>query len=75
MVEPGLILTGVVTVGGILIWALRQEGRINAHDKEHEEHRKEIEKVRVSSEQRHSELREDISYIRERIDTALKNGH
>ncbi len=45
-----------------LVWAVRQEGRVNAHDRELNAHAK-----------RHDELRDDISYIRERIDSAL-NG-
>lgn len=51
---------GVPTAIAAVVWAVRQEGRLNAHDRQHAEHDK-----------RHGELREDISYIRERIDSAL----
>lgn len=73
--DIGAIITGVLTVSGILIWALRQEGRINANEKMHQDTREEIERVRETAEKRHDQLREDIVYIRERIDKALNNGH
>lgn len=41
---------------GVIVWLVRLEGRINAHD------------LILSS------LREDVRYIRDRIDRAL-NGH
>lgn len=69
--EPGLILTGVITMSGILIWAVRQEGRLNAHDREHEEHRKRDDQQKTDVATFRTEVREDLNYIRERIDEAL----
>lgn len=48
--------------GGVVVWAVRQEGRLNLHERMHMEHAR-----------RHDEMRSDVSYIRERIDRAL-NG-
>lgn len=47
-----------------LVAFVRLEGRVNGHDREHLEHSK-----------RHTEMREDLSYIRERIDRALNGKH
>ena len=64
MTEPGLVLSAVVTFVALVAWAVRQEGRINSHDKELLDHAK-----------KHDELREDISYIRNRIDSAVGRHH
>jgi hypothetical protein len=58
----GEVLTGIGIVVAAVAWAVRQEGRINLHAALHEEHAK-----------RHAEIKEDVNYIRERIDRAL-NG-
>lgn len=57
------IVLGVgAAVVGICAWLFRLEGRVNTHDVEHHQHRKS-----------HEEIKVDISYIRQRIDSAL-NG-
>lgn len=61
--DSGMVIAGVAYLVGSIVWAVRQEGRINMHEKQHENHEK-----------RHDEIARDISYIRERIDRAL-NGH
>lgn len=53
------IAAPLIAVG---IWLLRLEGRVNGHDRDHTEHLR-----------RHNELRDDVTYIRDRIDRAL-NG-
>ena len=61
-----LPLAFVVPAGAYIIavavWLVRIEGRVNGHDKEHKQHS-----------DRQEEMREDLQYIRERIDRAL-NG-
>lgn len=59
----GELVTGAVTLVALVAWAVRQEGRINLHAALHEEHAK-----------RHAEIKEDVNYIRERIDRALNGG-
>lgn len=58
----------VMTIGGAvisgLVWLVRLEGRVNGHDREHKQHA-----------DRHEEMREDLAYIRERIDKALNGRH
>ena len=54
------LLETVLSIGvpavGVIVWAVRIEGRVNAHD----------EQIRG--------VREDVHYIRNRIDRAI-NGH
>lgn len=47
---------------GICAWLFRLEGRVNTHDTKHDQHAL----CRL-------EMREDLRYIRERIDFALDN--
>lgn len=60
-------LQTAMTVGApalmAVVWLVRLEGRINGHDRE-----------LTAAEKRDAELREDVKYIRDRIDRAL-NGH
>lgn len=60
--DASAVIPVVIAFVGVVVWAVRLEGRVNAHDRAHEEHK-----------QRHEELRSDLTYIRERIDRAL-NG-
>lgn len=57
-------LFGIATpaIGG-LIWLVRLEGSVRGHEQRFE-----------VVDRRHDELREDVKYIRDRIDRAL-NGH
>lgn len=61
--NPDLVALGSLAVPGI-VWLVRLEGRINAHDRElrllEENHRSAFE-----------QLRSDVAYIRDRIDRAL----
>ena len=63
MVE-GWMLTAGAFVIGYIVWLVRLEGRVNGHDREHKEHK-----------DRHDEMREDLAYIRQRIDKALNGKH
>jgi hypothetical protein len=49
----------IPTVAG-LAWLFRLEGRINGHDTQHKQHQ-----------ERHDQMREDLAYIRQRIDHVL----
>lgn len=51
----GLAVAMALPAGGVVVWLLRLEGRVN------------------TNQALHNELREDVKYIRERIDRAL-NG-
>ena len=70
------IIMGLVGtwVSGV-IYAIRQEGRINLHDKRHDDHEKRFEELRGDTENLRSEMREDLDYIRNRIDAALNGRH
>lgn len=60
-----LMAPAVLTAGiSFVVWLVRLEGRVNGHDREHKEHTR-----------RHEEMRDDISYIRRRIDSALNGRH
>lgn len=68
----------VALAGGVVIWAVRQEGRLNAHDKmienqdkRHDEHVIARERMRQEMLARHQEIRADLAYVRDRIDRAL----
>lgn len=56
MPSDAMLLFGVSSVVGGIVWLVRLEGRVNAHD------------------EALKQTREDISYVRKRIDEAL-NGH
>lgn len=56
-------LSAIGLVVGGLVWLIRLEGRVNTHDQRHTQH-----------DEDRKEMRDDISYIRNRIDRAL-NGY
>ena len=58
--DAGTWLGATVTVVGAIVWLVRLEGRVNGHDREHAQHK-----------ERHDDMRSDIAYIRQRIDSAL----
>lgn len=62
--DAGVVVTVTASAVAVVVWLVRLEGRVNGHDREHKIHA-----------DRHEELREDISYIRERIDSALNGRH
>lgn len=53
-----------VPLVGALGWLFQLKGRLDGHDTQHAAHK-----------QAHEELREDIHYIRNRIDRALNGRH
>ena len=63
----GAITAALGGVLGVVIWSVRQEGRINLHTKQFEG----VYEKFTDHEKRHEELRSDILYIRQRIDDAL----
>lgn len=71
MSEAGILtVIGMAVLG--LVFAIRIEGRVNAHDKEidrlREDHDKEIAQLRTDTQTAVKEMRDDVRYIRERID-------
>lgn len=59
-VDVQLVMGIGVPAVGLIVWLVRLEGRINGHDIQHKQ-----------AAERHDEMRQDISYIRNRIDAAL----
>lgn len=57
---------GAAVVGAV-VWLVRLEGRVNSHDRELADHKK-------HTSEDISQLREDVKYIRDRIDRALGTG-
>jgi hypothetical protein len=56
-IEPEVLLSvGIPVLGGV-VWLVRQEGRINTHEEKHKQH-----------EERAREIKEDLSYIRTKLD-------
>lgn len=62
---------GLVPILGAAAWFGRLEGRVNGHDKTHEEHKQAIADLKRDTQRQHDEIKEDIRYIRERIDQAV----
>ena len=59
--------TGVWIIGSLLagiIWGMRLEGKVLAHDRE-------LQQLRMDITNAVSQVREDLRYIRDRIDKAL----
>ncbi len=63
-VGVGEVLSAAVLVVGIIVWAVRLEGRINAADRA-------LGDVKAQHAQAVQQFREDLAYIRQRIDAAL----
>ena len=66
---------GVVGIVSGLAWLFRLEGRINGHDGEHKEHRRRHDAIEAEHRRDNDQMREDLSYIRSRIDAALNGRH
>jgi hypothetical protein len=70
---------GILTVIGMavtgLVWGLRIEGKVDAHDKELDRirlaHDKEIAQLRTDTQAAVKEMRDDVRYIKERIDALV----
>ncbi len=58
--ELGTQVTIGLAVVSALIWAVRQEGRVNNHDELHKQHRERAEQVRMEAMSRDSEIREEL---------------
>ncbi len=58
--ELGTQVTIGLAVVSALIWAVRQEGRVNNHDELHKQHRERAEQVRLEAMARDSEIREEL---------------
>jgi hypothetical protein len=69
----GEFLTAGGLAVGVIVWLVRMEGRLNGVQQAHEEHVKTNDREHAQHHKRHEEMRDDITYIRERIDRAL-NG-
>lgn len=63
------------TIGAVfvasLVWLIRLEGRVNAHDLEHNSHKERNEELRAGQTRQYDDLRADLAYIRARIDAVL----
>lgn len=59
-IESGAALTVAGSFVGAVIWLIRLEGRVNTNEALH-----------ATLKDSHDELKDDVRYIRERIDTAL----
>jgi hypothetical protein len=57
-------LTLALVGAGALIWFVRLEGRVNAQDLQ-------IRTTATTSQQENKQIREDLQYIRQRLDLAL----
>ncbi len=66
----------VSTVVVVVVWLVRMEGRVNTQEQRHTDHIQANSKEHEQHKKRHEELRDDILYIRDRIDRAINgNGH
>lgn len=71
MLEPGMLLTLGVTAVGVVVWSVRQEGRLNAHDKLFElKDRILIEREKLLDE-RHTDLKARLVRIETKLDAAV----
>lgn len=61
MLDVGVALA----VGGIVVWSVRQEGRINGHDKLFEEREKQ-------TDDRYEELKQRLTRIETKLDHSIR---
>lgn len=61
-VESGAALTVALSFIGGIVWLIRLEGRVNTNEALH-----------ATLKENHDELKDDVRYIRERIDRALNH--
>ena len=66
-VDLGLLLAVAILALGGLIWLIRLEGRVVAHDAI-------LLDFKRINELAHNEMREEVHYIRMRIDSAINSG-
>jgi len=83
--ELGTQVTIGLAVVGAIVWAVRQEGRVNNHDDLHKQHQKRDEEIRAESLDRDTEMREqaasrynelrgEMQYFRQRVDAWFGPG-
>lgn len=65
VMEPGILITVVLTCVGAIVWAVRVEGRVNGHDKVF------IDLSKLLDE-RHTAITTRLERIEAKIDTGLK---
>jgi hypothetical protein len=65
MVTGETLLGAVVVAVGALVWAVRIEGQVRAHERE-------IDQLRRDTETKIRQIHDAIDYIRQRIDRALE---
>lgn len=66
--ETGILLFGVTSVAGVATWSLRQEGRINGHDKLFEEREKQLIAVQAQNYERHQDTKARLERIERKLD-------
>ena len=67
--DPGVV-TGVLTAAaGAIGWAIRQEGRINGHEKLFAEREKVLIAVQAQSLERHNDTKERLERIERKLDS------
>ena len=83
--ELGTQVTIGLAIVGALVWAVRQEGRVNNHDTLHQQHVKRDEEIRAEALDRDTEMREqsairfaelrtEMQYFRQRVDAWFGPG-
>lgn len=63
--SENFVIWALGILGMVIVWAVRIEGKVNAHDRE-------IEQLRADTKGEMATLREDVRYIRDRIDVVLE---
>ena len=70
------VMVGLAGLGG-LVWLIRLEGRVVAHDHQVSDLRvmneQEHTQIRAGNDQDHEQMREELHYIRMRIDAAVNS--
>lgn len=74
VLEPGILLTIALTVIGGIIWAVRVEGRVTAHDESFAALDKLLEERDEHIKDRHNEVAARLTRIETKIDAGFKNG-
>ena len=69
------MIWGVSTIGVIIIWAIRQEGRLNMNDRRHLEHERRFDELMRAQLEWKQEVRDHLDWIREHLDRALEDRH
>lgn len=73
MTEAGVISMMVAAVG-VIVWAVRIEGKVRAHESDLALLRKQADDYRLEMRAEFAIMRSDVQYIRQRIDAAMSRG-